>query len=314
MPQRTLITIVMLLLMALPSLASGEGAEAGRASPRVEEVGPGVYAYIGGGGTTNSGFIVTERGVIVIDSQGPAERARDLLDRIKKKTDKPVAFVINTHYHGDHTFGNQYFGGTVISHENTRRLLITEDRAHRARFRKFFGPDSLVDFRLRLPELTFRYELRLYEGGNEIIIQHTGSAHTQGDAYVYLPVEGVIFTGDLLYNKRLPWLGEGSATGSIRALERILSLGARTYVPGHGEVATRKDVLEFKAYLQDLVKEVRRLHDEGKTKEEVMKEISLPRYKDYVKYNEWLPRNAAAVYQELFEDRTTRNGNGEDGP
>jgi cyclase len=301
--------LFILFLLAPLAMAAGEGASgAGPERPQIKEIAPGVYAYIGGGGSTNSGFVITEKGVIVIDSQGPRPRAQDLLARIREKTDKPVTYTINTHYHGDHTFGNQYFKGTIIAHENTRRLLISQDRAHRARFKKFFGPDSLVDFRLTLPDVTFRYEMRLYEDGREMIIRHTGPAHTHGDAFVYLPAEGVVFTGDILYKGRLPWLGEGSVAGTIRALDEMLDLGAKTFVPGHGGLATEKDVLTFRAYLQDLVKEVKRLHDEGKTLEEIKSSISLPAYSGYVKYDEWLPQNAEAVYKELYaKGKATRD-------
>ncbi len=309
-------TALFILFVLAPAAmaAGGEGGGAIKEKPHIEEIAPGVYAYIGGGGSTNSGFVITKKGVIVIDSQGPSPRAKDLLSRIREKTDKPVIYTINTHYHGDHTFGNQYFKGTIIAHENTRRLLISQDRAHRARFKKFFGPDSLVDFRLTLPEITFRYEMRLYEDGKEIIIRHTGPAHTHGDACVYLPAEGVVFTGDILYKRRLPWLGEGSVAGTVRALGELLDLGAKTFVPGHGGLATEKDVLTYRAYLQDLVKEVKRLHDEGKTLEEIKGSISLPAYSGYVKYDEWLAQNAAAVYKELYAKGKKNEAAGDEAP
>ncbi len=293
MLKKTLSIISLFLVLLLAASASAATGQ------EIKKIAPRVYAFIGGGGSTNSGFVITESGVIVIDSEGPRERALDLLARIKEKTAKPVIYIINTHYHGDHTFGNQYFTGTIISEEKTRKLLVSEDKAHRARFKKFFGPNSLDGFRLTLPEITFTNELRLHEGKVEIIIRHAGPAHTTGDAYVYLPKERIIFTGDILYKGRLPWLGEGSVMGNMAALDKILALDADIYVPGHGGIATKKDVLAYKKYLQDLIREVRRLRKEGKTLEEVKKEIQLPAYKAYLKYTEWLPLNAAAVYREL---------------
>ncbi len=292
-----LISLFFLAILAPATYAAGR--------PAIKELAPGVYAYIGGEGTTNSGFVLTGKGVILIDSQGPRTRALDLKARIREKTDKPVIYVINTHYHGDHTFGNQYFEGKIISQGETRRLLISEDKSHRKRFKKFFGPNSLAGFRLTLPEITFDDNLNLYEGNRTIILIHPGPAHTRGDAYVYLPTERIVFTGDILYKGRLPWLGEGSVEGNIRALDELLSLNALIYVPGHGEVATKKDVLTYRGYLIDLTKEVMRLKAEGKTIKEVSKEIRLPAYNGYLKYKEWLPLNAGAVYRELDKAEKT---------
>ncbi|MFQ5353751.1 MAG: MBL fold metallo-hydrolase [Thermodesulfobacteriota bacterium] len=267
--------------------------------PAAKKLADNVYAFIGGSGTTNSGFIITDKGVVVIDSQGPRERAEALKASIRERSKRPVTYTINTHYHGDHTFGNQYFEGKIISQQETRKLLVSEDRAHRKRFQKFFGPESLRDFRLTLPEITFADELRLFSNGMAIIVRHPGIAHTRGDAYVYLPAERIVFTGDILYKGRLPWLGEGSVDGVIKALGELLGLDAQIYVPGHGGLATKKDVKIYRGYLEDLREEVKRLKAAGKTIEEVSASIRLPAYSAYIKYREWLPLNAAAVYREL---------------
>lgn len=297
LPRSVALSLLLILAAAAAFAAPG---------PVTERLADNVYAYIGGEGTTNSGFVITGKGVILIDSQGPRERAKALKASIREKTGKPVIYIINTHYHGDHTFGNQYFTGTVVSHEETRRLLISEDVPHRKRFKKFFGEDSLKGFRLTLPELTFDERLDLYANGSAISLIHPGIAHTRGDAYVYLPAEQIVFTGDILYKRRLPLLGEGSIKGVIHTLNEILSLRATVFVPGHGGLATRKDVLEYRQYLTDLMAEVKRLKASGKTKQEVSAEITLPAYKDYLKYNEWLPQNAAAAYRELAERKKVR--------
>jgi len=275
-------------------------------APLTKELVKGVYAYIGGEGSTNSGFIITGKGVVVIDSQGLRGRALDLKASIGQKTKKPVIYIINTHYHGDHTFGNQFFKGVVISQKTVRDDLIEKDKAQRKRFKKFFGPTSLEGFRLTLPQITFAKELRLHEGEKTIIIRHTGPAHTRGDAYVFLPGERIVFTGDILYKGRLPWLGDGSVRGNIRALDELIGLDANIYVPGHGGVAAKRDLLIYKGYLTDLTKEVKRLKTMGLSVKEVGKEIKLPAYSAYLKYKEWLPLNAAAVYRELEKMEKTR--------
>jgi len=290
-----LITALLFFILALSTAPSA--AEL----PITKKIAPRVYAYIGGGGTTNSGFVITGKGVVLIDSQGPLERVTELKLSISARTRLPVIYTINTHYHGDHTFGNQYFAGKIISHKKAREDLALNDKEHRERFKKFFGPASLEGFRLTLPEITFTDELHLYAGTEHVIITHSGPAHTSGDAYVYLPDERVVFTGDILYKGRLPWLGEGSVTGNLKALDELLDLEADIYVPGHGDVATREDVRLYKKYLLDLTEEVKRLMAEGKTMKEISAATRLPAYSDYDKYKEWLPLNAAAVYRELKE-------------
>lgn len=292
--------VLRLLLLSILAIAPAELSASG---PVLTEVGPGIYAFIGEGGATNSGAVVTEAGVVVIDTQGPKELAREFRRGINQVTDSPVIFAINTHYHGDHTFGNQYFAETlaIIAHENTRKALIERDTAHRARFKSFFGEESLDGFVLTPPGATFASELTLWVGGRTFIITHPAPAHTDGDAYVYMPAFKVVFTGDLLYKGRIPWLGDGDSGGAIRALDELLALDAEVYIPGHGPVAYREDLLAYRGYLADLRGEVRRLKVAGKTLDEVKSEIRLPKYDGLIMYDKWLPLNAAKVYEELGE-------------
>ena len=281
------------------SAASTAAPAAGAAV--VRELAPGVYAFVGKDGATNSGFVVTGEGVVVIDTQGPRELALDLRERIREVTDRPVIYVINTHYHGDHTFGNQYFreARAIIAHEETRRTLKESDKAHRTRFKKFFGEESLLGFNPTLPDLTFTDRLTLRVGGRVFVLIHPPAAHTRGDVYVHMPAEGVVFAGDLLYKGRLPYLGEGETSGAVAALDELLATGASVFLPGHGEVAGRDDVLAYRGYLTKLMAEVERLAAEGKTVEQVTGEIELPEYSGYLMYDRWLGQNAGAVYREI---------------
>jgi len=291
---------------AAAPLLNSLAAEEAKGSPAVPvaeaaELAPGVWAFVGENGSTNSGFIVTSAGVVVIDSQGPPGRAMFLKEKIKEVTDKPVTYLINTHYHGDHTFGNQYFPGAVIvSHANTRRLLIENDAAHRERFKRFFGPDSLKDFVLTLPSLTFTDTLTLRSGDTVIEVVYAGHrAHTAGDVFVHLRREKVVFAGDLLYNGRLPFLDDGDSSGAIAALDRLEATGALRFVPGHGAVSGPEGVILYRGYLTELRSEVRWLMEKGGSIEEVRDAVALPRYSGYINYKEWLGANAAQVYREF---------------
>ncbi len=275
------------------------------AAAELKELGGGVWAFAGENGATNSGFIVTGKGVVVIDSQGPKPLAMELREKIRQTTDEPVVYVVNTHYHGDHTFGNQYFGeGKIIAHEKTREALIKKEQAHRAMFKKFFGEDSLKEFSLTLPEITVQDGMTLMLGSKTIEIIYAGQkAHTDGDLYVWLPEEKVLFAGDLLYNGRLPLLNDGDSMGAISAIDAIEAKGADVYVPGHGTLATKNDTAVYRDYLEALRGEVARMMKEGRGLDEIRSGISLPGYASWDKYREWLPANAEKVYKELSEGR-----------
>lgn len=284
-------------------------ASAAHAAPEFKTLAPGVYALVGGEGKTNSGFVVTEKGVIVIDTQGPAELAKLLREKIRETTAKPISHVINTHYHGDHTFGNQYFAeGLIIAHENTRKALIEKDEGHRAMFRKFFGLESLKEFSLTLSDLTFTDRMILRHGGRTLELVYAGArAHTGGDIFVWLPEERVLFAGDLLYNGRLPLLNDGETTGALKAIEKITSTDASVLVPGHGPVSTIDDALRYKGYIEALRAEVKKMMAEGMGREEVALKVSLPSYSSWLMYKEWLPANAARVFDELTGEKEKKD-------
>jgi cyclase len=295
--KRALYLFLLTLTLAFALRPSAPGAS----GPELKRLGDGIYGFIGVDGATNSGVVVTDEGVVVIDTQGPKGLAMALRQSLEGVTDSPVIFVVNTHYHGDHTFGNQYFTGprAIIAHDNARKALVENDAAHRARFKRFFGETSLAGFSLTLPGVTFSSSLSLRVGSRTFVIVHPGIAHTEGDVYVYLPEEKVVFTGDLLFKGRLPWLGDGDSLGAVAALDELLALDATVYVPGHGPVAGREDLRAYKGYLLDLRREVKRLKYAGKTLNEVKKEIRLDGYADLLMYDKWLPLNAGKVYLEL---------------
>lgn len=294
------------LVLVLAAIFSGlVFAASALAGPDVRELVPGVFAFVGGEGRTNSGFIVTEEGVVVIDTQGPPELAGLLKEKIREKTGKPVVFVINTHYHGDHAFGNQYFDeALIIAHERTRAALIEKDESHRAMFKKFFGEDSLRGFSLTLPEATFTGKMTLRLGTRTIELVHAGgTAHTGGDIFVWLPQERVVFAGDLLYKGRLPLLNDGETIGALKALDAMAMTDASMLVPGHGPVASMEDAARYRAFLEALRAGVKEMINKGMGKKEVSAAISLPAYSSWIMYKEWLPANAAKVFDELVAER-----------
>lgn len=275
------------------------------ADPQVVRVAPDVYAFIGSAGGANSGFIVTKEGVAVIDAQGPKDLALLLREGIEKITKRPLIYLINTHFHGDHTFGNQHFKETksIIAHRNTRDALIEHEKGQMKVFAKIFGEERAKGIVLTPPNVSFERNMTLFAGGVKVELIYLGKGHTGGDIVVYLPEKKVLFSGDLLYNKRLPWVGDGDTFEWIKVLDRLASLKIDTIVPGHGLIGGKELLSDFKGYIKDLQKEVMRYRDDGHSLDELMKAIDLPEYKEYLKYEEWLPLNAKKVYMELETEK-----------
>jgi len=207
--------------------------------PEVCEVSAGVYAYIQPDGTwwiNNTGFLTGQQGVISIDSCATQRRTQAYLDAITAVTPAPVRAVVNTHHHGDHTFGNCLFpAAAIIAHENARTEAIAFGPPRDLPF--WDGPDW-GELTLDPPFVTFADQVTVHAGDLRAQVRYVGTAaHTTNDSIVWLPERSVLFCGDLIFNGGTPFLLMGSVAGAIEVLEDVVRpLGARTIVPGHGPV------------------------------------------------------------------------------
>ncbi|GAB2862860.1 MBL fold metallo-hydrolase [Lentzea nigeriaca] len=210
---------------------------AGGASRR--EVAEDVYAYVQHDGSwwiNTTGFVVGPDDVLAIDSCATAVRAQRLRQTIAEVTTAPVRRLVNTHHHGDHTFGNAAFpGATVFAHHNCREAVLADQARHVAPHVWNPAPDW-GELPLRPPDVTFTDRLTLHVAGKHVEIVHIGPrAHTTGDVVCWLPGQGVLFAGDLAFHGGTPMVLQGSLTGSLDALRQLRAFGASTVVPGHGE-------------------------------------------------------------------------------
>ena len=207
--------------------------------PEVCEVSAGVYAYIQPDGTwwiNNTGFLTGQQGVISIDSCATQRRTQAYLDAITAVTPAPVRALVNTHHHGDHTFGNCLFpAAAIIAHENARTEAIAFGPPRDLLF--WDGPDW-GELTLDPPFVTFADQVTVHAGDLRAQVRYVGTAaHTTNDSIVWLPERSVLFCGDLIFNGGTPFLLMGSVAGAIEVLENVVRpLGARTIVPGHGPV------------------------------------------------------------------------------
>jgi cyclase len=230
-------------------------------SPRVEEVSDGVYAYIQPDGSwyiNNTGFLVGGGGVISIDACATQQRTRALLAAIASVTALPVRTLINTHHHGDHTYGNYLFGGaTIVAHERCREGVLASGLPAN------LGVWTDVDWgipELAPPFLTYADAVTVWSGDLKCDVRYVGMpAHTTNDSLIWLPERSVLFAGDLAFSGGTPFLLMGSVEGAIEVLEQVVRpLGAQTIVPGHGPVSGPGVIDEMLGYLRFVLDVARR--------------------------------------------------------
>lgn len=227
--------------------------------PEVQEVSPGVYTYVQPDGTwwiNNTGFLAGPQGVISIDSCSTERRTRAYQAAIATVTRAPVRAVINTHHHGDHTFGNCLFpGAAILAHERARAEAIAFGPPRELPV--WDGPDW-GELTLDPPFITFAGEIALHSGDLRAQVRYVGMpAHTSNDSIVWIPERSVLFCGDLIFNGGTPFLLMGSVAGAIEVLENVVRpLGAQTTVPGHGPVfhdqAPLEATLDYLRFVLDL--------------------------------------------------------------
>lgn len=270
------------------------GLSACLASASTHKIGPDLYAYISDNdASANSTFLVSDQGILVVDTGLNAQEGRKLLDEIRKVSQAPIRWIVNTHYHPDHRGGNTVVGpdAAIISTAFTRAQIANSTRA--SAVSETVGPNGLV----------------LYVGGHEVRIYHPGPAHTRGDLVVYFPDEHAIATGDLFLTNSCPAMDDGDMENWIAALDHMLELPVEHVVPGHFELATKNELQHFRNYLADLRDQVKRMHDRGLSLEKVQKALVLSAYEDlrqFPQYEATFKDNAAAYYKQLESRKPQR--------
>lgn len=254
---------------ALSSWAHAQGQDFSKVEITSNDLGSGVHALFGAGG--NLGVSVGEDGVFLIDDQF-APLTPKIKAAIAKLSDKPVKFLINTHWHFDHTGGNENLGkdGTIIvAHDNVRKLM-SEDQAI-----SFFNAQIPKAPKAALPIITFNDSSTFHLNGETMVVKHLPPGHTDGDSVVYFKNADVLHTGDLYFNGIYPFIDiehGGTIDGMIANAGTILTMaGSKTQIiPGHGPLSNREEVAAFREMLQSIRNKVEAGIEAGKTLEEVV--------------------------------------------
>jgi glyoxylase-like metal-dependent hydrolase (beta-lactamase superfamily II) len=262
----------------------------------IEKVAGNVYCLYGQGG--NIGILEGEDALLVVDSQY-AQNAADVLKAIKELSRKPIKFLLNTHYHGDHTGGNPIVGkgAEIISHA-----------ACKASFLKGLKPEQAPET-MGAPEKTYDTDMTLQVGSETVSLLHPGPGHTSGDTIVVFEESKVIHTGDLFFNGLPPYIDVADGADTHNWFRTIDTL-AKKYpdfklIPGHGKVADMKAWLEFSDYLKMLREKVAAAIQAGKSREETMESVDLSRYANIQDMGEFLTKknNVGWVYDEMSRQK-----------
>jgi cyclase len=322
-----LVAIAFLAMFTLQASAGRQGAGSSRSGGSVisgkvyafEKIAEGVYyttttSQMNTGG--NHTIIVGERNVVLVDAGTTPGAARALLEDMKKITDKPVRWVINTHFHYDHTDGNSVFGPDVeiIGHDYVRHMIADLDVTHIdpwktalsnmpiqiESLKKQIGDekepgrsdtlqkqlaatqadyDQLKTLKPAPPTMTYSSKMTLYQGQREIQLLFLGRGHTQGDTVVFLPKERIVCTGDLM-ESRLAYMGDAMYDEWITTLDALKKLDFDTVLPGHGVPFHEKSLITaFQSYLSDFMTKVAELRKQGLSAEETAQKVDLTSHK-----------------------------------
>lgn len=205
---------------------------------------------------SNAGFVVTDDGVVVVDALGSPRLAEDLIAQIRSITTQPIRYLVVTHFHADHIYGLQAFkaaGATILAHPAGREYLASETaRLRLDASRKDLAPWIDASTRLLGADRWLDQEETLLRVGSfDFRIRHVGPAHTPEDLVVHVPQRGVLFAGDLVFQGRIPYVGQADSRQWIASLAGLIDMGARTILPGHGPASTdaAADLQQTRDYL-----------------------------------------------------------------
>jgi cyclase len=273
------------------------------ATAKTVEVFPNVFTIVHGEGiNSNTTFIITKDGVIVVDTRVTPMEAKKVMAEIRKHTQLPLLYTINTHYHGDHTFGNQVFkeSKTIIAHENVRRALKGESGRDHLEFFKTLKIPGLDEVTLTPPNMVFEKRMEVYAGEYHLQLIHR-RGHTNGDLFIILPTLKAVITGDLVFNRQFPYMGDGYVSEWIDALDYIENQDIEMVIPGHGDVGGKPIIIAMKHYLLNLRSLVTQQIEDGaslKQTQEALRPILQEKYKTWKK-PKWIDGNIERTYLEL---------------
>jgi quinoprotein relay system zinc metallohydrolase 2 len=306
MIHRSLILVLAALaIFAAPAFAQEQGALP------ASEIAPGLFVHAGAtalmtreneGAIANVGFIIGSDAIAVIDTGGSVREGRELLAAIRARTEKPIRYVINTHAHPDHLFGNAPFvenGTRFVGHKNLPTALAMRGQFYLDAFRRIMGDELIGDVRVLPPTLLVDETLTLDLGHRNLILRAWPTAHSDSDLTVLDEQTGTLFAGDLVFVDHVPVV-DGSIRGWLRAIDDLSAISARRVVPGHGSVSNWPDALvDERRYLEKLAADVREMITAGKPITAAAETAGASERSRWKLFDDYNARNATAAFSEI---------------
>ncbi len=274
-----------------------------------DAIGPDLYAFTAEG-DPNSGIIVGDDGVMVVDAQATPVMAQQVIDRVKKVTDKPIRYVLLSHYHAVRVLGaSAYRGAEILASAGTRSLIVERGKADMdseiGRFPRLFRAVESIPG-LTWPSITFPDQMSVWLGKREVRIMHIGRGHTAGDVVAYVPDANVVFSGDLVEYHSACYCGDAHFTDWPATLDRLAEFSASALVPGRGAaLKSAKQVAEGIALTEDflttLFDSVSASAAKGASLKEAYDEarrVMDPKFANFAIYEHCMPFNVARAYDE----------------